>query len=128
MIYCEKCGIVPVPDDHLPVTLPENVEFRPSGESPLAVCDEFINTACPKCGGNAKRVSDTMDTFVDSSWYYLRYISPHFDKGPFEKEEVKHWCPVDVYIGGCPPRPEGLIHGILTLYDKVEAEKLTKWK
>ena len=100
MIYCDTCGIVPVPDDQLPVKLPENVEFRPSGESPLALCEEFINTTCPQCGGNARRESDTMDTFVDSSWYYLRYVSPHFDRGPFEKEEVKRWCPVDVYIGG----------------------------
>ena len=100
IVYCEKCGEVPVPEEQLPVLLPHNVDFKPTGESPLARCEEFINTTCPKCGAPAKRDPDTMDTFVDSSWYYLRYLSPHLDSAPFDKELVKIWCPVDKYVGG----------------------------
>jgi len=100
IVYCEKCGEVPVPEDQLPVLLPYNVDFKPTGESPLARCEEFINTTCPKCGAPAKRDPDTMDTFVDSSWYYLRYFTPHLDTAPFDKELVKIWCPVDKYVGG----------------------------
>lgn len=100
VVYCESCGTVPVPEDQLPVALPESVDFKPSGESPLASCESFVNTVCPKCQGPAKRESDTMDTFVDSSWYYLRYLSPRDDTVPFEKDVADAWCPVDIYIGG----------------------------
>jgi leucyl-tRNA synthetase len=100
VVYCDRCGIVGVPEDQLPVRLPKNVEFRPFGESPLAVCEEFMNAACPACGGKARRESDTMDTFVDSSWYFLRYTSPRAQNAAFLKEDVKYWCPVDIYIGG----------------------------
>ena len=84
VVYCEKCGEVLVPEEQLPVILPENVEFAGQGKSPLSECDEFVNTTCPKCGGPAKRETDTMDTFVCSSWYYLRYCDPHNDKMPFD--------------------------------------------
>ncbi len=100
IIYCDKCGIVPVPEEDLPVLLPDVVEFRPTGESPLKYVEEFVNTTCPKCGSPAKRETDTMDTFVDSSWYYLRYISPHDEDKPFDSELVNKWLPVDQYIGG----------------------------
>ncbi|MDP8299610.1 MAG: leucine--tRNA ligase [Candidatus Tantalella remota] len=100
MIYCDKCGIVPVPEKELPVLLPEVVEFRPTGESPLNAAKDFVNTKCPKCSGDAKREIDTMDTFVDSSWYYLRYISPKLEDKPFDKKDVNNWFPVDQYIGG----------------------------
>lgn len=100
IVYCEKCGEVPVPEEELPVRLPRNVSFKPQGDSPLKECSEFINTTCPKCGGKATRDPDTMDTFVDSSWYYLRYTSPHDKEVPFGREAVKYWCPVDTYIGG----------------------------
>ena len=100
IVYCDKCGIVPVPEKDLPVLLPREVEFRPTGESPLAGCDDFVNTACPQCGGPARRETDTMDTFVDSSWYYLRYCSPRDDANVFAKDEIERWCPVDFYIGG----------------------------
>ena len=100
IIYCDKCGVVPVPEDQLPVELPYNVEFKPDGESPLAKCEEFINTVCPSCGGPAKRDSDTLDTFVDSSWYFLRYPDNRNDKEPFNKDLINKLLPVDKYVGG----------------------------
>ncbi len=100
VIHCEKCGIVPVPEDQLPVTLPRNVEFKKEGESPLARCPEFVNVACPKCGGAAKRETDTFDTFLESSWYYLRYTSPKCETGMADMDEAKYFLPVDFYIGG----------------------------
>ncbi len=100
IIYCEKCGTVPAPESQLPVILPEAVEFKPHGMSPLAEVDSFINTICPKCSGTARREIDTMDTFVDSSWYFLRYLSPKDDHHPFVTKKVNTWLPVDQYIGG----------------------------
>jgi leucyl-tRNA synthetase len=100
VVYCKDCGIVGVPEKDLPVLLPENVEFRPTGESPLARCEEFMKSTCPKCGKPSRRESDTMDTFVDSSWYFLRYTSPRFDQGPFNPSQVSKWCPVHQYVGG----------------------------
>ncbi|MFQ5952888.1 MAG: leucine--tRNA ligase, partial [Candidatus Omnitrophota bacterium] len=100
VVYCEGCGIVPVPEKDLPVILPEDVEFRPTGESPLKSVPDFVETECPTCGTNARRESDTMDTFVDSSWYFLRYISPKAKDKPFDTEDVNNWLPVDQYIGG----------------------------
>jgi len=102
IIYCEKCGIVPVPEEDLPVLLPENVDFTPTGtgESPLATASEFVNTTCPQCGGPARRETDTMDTFVDSSWYYLRYCDSRNTEMPFDPEKVNYWMPVDQYTGG----------------------------
>jgi len=100
IIYCHQCGTQPVPQSDLPVLLPENVEFRPAGESPLATSEDFVNTTCPKCGDKARRETDTMDTFVDSSWYYLRYLSPHDEERAFNSALVNKWLPVDQYIGG----------------------------
>jgi len=100
MIYCSDCGMVPVPESDLPILLPENVDFRPKGMSPLASSKEFVNTICPKCGKEAKRETDTMDTFVCSSWYYLRFCSPKNNTEPFDAEELRYWMPVDQYIGG----------------------------
>ena len=102
MIHCPQCGIVPVPDDQLPVRLPDDVDFRPRGDgkSPLATSDAFRVVKCPRCGGTAERDSDTMDTFVDSSWYFLRYLTPRDDTQPFSKELCDAWLPVDQYIGG----------------------------
>ncbi len=100
MINCEKCGWVPVPEKDLPVTLPRAVEFKPTGESPLKSIDSFVNTKCPKCGSAAKRETDTMDTFVDSSWYFLRYVSPRNDQAAFDTKTANEWLPVDQYIGG----------------------------
>jgi leucyl-tRNA synthetase len=100
IIYCEKCGVVPVPEEDLPVVLPSNVKLTGQGHSPLADVAEFVNTTCPKCSGGARRETDTMDTFVDSSWYFYRYTSPHFSAAPVDKEVVKYWFPVDQYIGG----------------------------
>ncbi len=100
MIYCAKCGVMTVPEKELPVLLPENVEFRPTGESPLKFAKDFVHTKCPKCKGPAERETDTMDTFVDSSWYFLRYISPRLSDRPFDSELVNKWLPVDQYIGG----------------------------
>ena len=100
IIYCEKCGMVPVPEKDLPVLLPEDLELREGGKSPLPFEESFYRTSCPVCSGEARRETDTMDTFVDSSWYYFRYVSPHFDEGPFRREDAKFWMPVDQYIGG----------------------------
>ncbi len=100
MIHCEKCGVVPVPEKELPVLLPEDAEFKPTGESPLKYNQKFVNTKCPKCGAAAKRETDTMDTFMCSSWYFLRYASPHYDKAAFDDKKVKYWLPVDLYTGG----------------------------
>jgi len=100
IVYCEKCGEVPVPEDQLPIELPYDVDFKPGGESPLARHEKFINTTCPICGGPAKRDADTMDTFVDSSWYYLRYVNPHYEAGMFDKDLANKWTPVDMYVGG----------------------------
>jgi leucyl-tRNA synthetase len=100
MLYCEKDGIVPVPDDQLPVLLPDNIEITQEGGSPLGRIPEFLHATCPKCGGPARRETDTMDTFVDSSWYFYRYTSAKYDKGPFDPAAVQYWFPIDQYIGG----------------------------
>jgi leucyl-tRNA synthetase len=108
VIYCEKDGMVPVPDKDLPVLLPANPQLTGEGESPLATDPEFVNVECPKCGGPARRESDTMDTFVDSSWYFYRYCDPHNDKAPFDPAKAGYWFPIDQYIGG-------ITHAILHL-------------
>jgi leucyl-tRNA synthetase len=100
MVYCEKHGWNPVPDDQLPVLLPEDVEWKPTGESPLKLHPTWKNTTCPVCGEPATRETDTMDTFMCSSWYHLRYLSPHYGKGPFDETEYNYWMPVDTYTGG----------------------------
>ncbi|MBQ7497358.1 MAG: leucine--tRNA ligase, partial [Selenomonas sp.] len=100
VIHCPHCGEVLVPEEDLPVKLPENVSFEQGAVSPLAQCEEFVNCKCPKCGADAKRETDTMDTFICSSWYFLRYTDPHNDKAPFAKDKVNYWAPVDQYIGG----------------------------
>ena len=100
IVYCDKCGEVAVPEKDLPVKLPYDVEFKPNGKSPLASSREFINTTCPKCGGKATRDPDTMDTFVCSSWYYLRYPDAHNDKMAFDPKIINQMLPVDKYIGG----------------------------
>ena len=100
IIYCEECGTVPVSEENLPVLLPEDAEFRPTGESPLQSHQGFVNVDCPECGRPAKRETDTMDTFVDSSWYYLRYASPDFHDAAFDPIAIDRWAPVDQYTGG----------------------------
>jgi leucyl-tRNA synthetase len=100
MIYCEKHGWNPVPEDQLPVLLPEDVQWKPTGESPLKLHPTWKNTTCPVCGEPAVRETDTMDTFMCSSWYHLRYLSPHYNKGPFDDREYNYWMPVDTYTGG----------------------------
>jgi leucyl-tRNA synthetase len=100
IVYCERCGIVPVPEDQLPVLLPEISDYAPKGKPPLAASEEFVNTTCPSCGGPARRETDTMDTFVDSSWYFLRYCDPRNDSEPWSRAAVDYWMPVDQYIGG----------------------------
>ncbi len=100
MLYCDECGIVAESEENLPVRLPEDVAFMPTGESPLKYHEGFLNATCPKCGGAAKRETDTMDTFMDSSWYWFRYLSPHKEDAPIDKELVEAWTPVDLYTGG----------------------------
>ena len=100
IIYCDHCGAVPVPEDQLPVLLPHDIEFKPNGESPLKYMEEFAQTTCPICGAPARRETDTMDTFVCSSWYFLRYTDPHNEQLPFSKEKADQWMSVDQYIGG----------------------------
>ncbi|OGO42672.1 MAG: leucine--tRNA ligase [Chloroflexi bacterium RBG_16_57_9] len=100
IIYCSECGTVPVPYEDLPVVLPEDAQFLPTGESPLKYHEGFRKVACPQCGGSAEREIDTMDTFVDSSWYQYRYLSPHYNQAPFDPEQGRYWLPVDQYTGG----------------------------
>ena len=100
IVYCEKCGIVPVPEKDLPVLLPEDAEFKPTGESPLKYVEKFVNTICPQCSAPAKRETDTMDTFMCSNWYFFRYASPHHTSAVFDMEKLKYWMPVDLYTGG----------------------------
>jgi leucyl-tRNA synthetase len=100
IVYCGECGIVPVPDDQLPVLLPEVEDYRPKGKPPLASNEEWLNVPCPSCGGPGQREADTMDTFVDSSWYFLRYCDPRNEEAPFSRELVDFWMPVDQYVGG----------------------------
>jgi leucyl-tRNA synthetase len=102
IVYCPKCGTVPVAEKDLPVVLPldENIDYRPKGKAPLATLDYFVNTTCPSCGGKAEREVETMDTFVCSSWYYLRYFNPKDKTKPFDREQIDRWLPVDCYVGG----------------------------
>lgn len=100
MVFCPICGEVPVPEDQLPVLLPDDVKWKPTGESPLKLHSNWRFTTCPQCGGEAERETDTMDTFMCSSWYHLRYLSPKYDQGPFDPAEYKYWMPVDIYTGG----------------------------
>jgi leucyl-tRNA synthetase len=100
VIYCERCGMVAVPESQLPVRLPDVEDYRPKGRSPLAAAEEWVNVSCPSCSGPARRETDTMDTFVDSSWYFLRYCDPHNDEAAFDRKVLSRWMPVDQYIGG----------------------------
>jgi len=100
VVYCDGCGIVPVPEQDLPVELPMDAEFTPTGQSPLVSHEAFLNTSCPRCGGPARRETDTMDTFMDSSWYWFRYTSPHEESAPFDAQAAAKWTPVDLYCGG----------------------------
>ncbi len=100
VVYCQSCGMMPVPDDQLPVLLPPEVQLTGMGQSPLASVPDFVNATCPKCGGAARRETDTMDTFVDSSWYFYRYTDPHNSRAPFDPQTVRYWFPIDQYIGG----------------------------
>ncbi|MGH9066147.1 MAG: class I tRNA ligase family protein [Acidimicrobiales bacterium] len=108
VLHCPACGIVPVPEEELPVLAPDDVEFRPTGESPLAHHEGFLRASCPRCGGEARRETDTLDTFYDSSWYFLRMCDPWSEDRPFDPDLARHWMPVDQYIGG-------ITHAILHL-------------
>jgi leucyl-tRNA synthetase len=100
VVYCDDCGIVPVPDEELPVLLPDVENYRPKGEPPLASNKEWLNAPCPNCGGPGRREAETMDTFVDSSWYFMRYCDPHNEVAPFDRQVIDYWMPVDQYVGG----------------------------
>jgi leucyl-tRNA synthetase len=100
VVHCDECGIVPVPEEELPVLLPEVDDYLPKGRSPLAAAEDWIRVPCPNCGREGRREADTMDTFVDSSWYFLRYCDPHNDQAPFDRAAIDEWMPVDQYIGG----------------------------
>jgi leucyl-tRNA synthetase len=100
ILYCDACGMVPVPEEDLPVELPEVDEYLPKGRSPLAAAEDWVQTTCPRCGGDARRETDTMDTFVDSSWYFIRYADPRNERLPFAREIADYWLPVRQYIGG----------------------------
>jgi leucyl-tRNA synthetase len=100
IIHCDECGLVPVPEEDLPVLLPEVDEYLPRGRSPLAAAEDWVRTTCPSCGGEARRETDTMDTFVDSSWYFIRYCDPENDSAAFDREIADYWLPVNQYIGG----------------------------
>jgi leucyl-tRNA synthetase len=100
VVHCDDCGIVPVPENELPVLLPEVEDYTPKGKSPLAAAEDWIRVPCPQCGREGRREADTMDTFVDSSWYFLRYCDPHNDQAPFDRAAIDEWLPVDEYIGG----------------------------
>ncbi|MGD8731341.1 MAG: leucine--tRNA ligase [Anaerolineales bacterium] len=113
MLYCKNCGIVPVPEEQLPVELPEDIEWKPTGESPLKFHPTWKYTTCPECDGPAERETDTMDTFMCSSWYHLRYLSPQYDQGPFDPREYDYWMPVDTYTGGME---HATMHLIYTRY------------
>jgi leucyl-tRNA synthetase len=100
IVHCDSCGVVPVPEDQLPVVLPEVEDYMPKGRSPLAAAEDWVRVDCPRCGGPAQRETDTMDTFVDSSWYFMRYCDARNDEAPFDRTVVDYWLPVDQYIGG----------------------------
>ena len=100
IVYCERCGMVPVPEDQLPVELPDIEDYTPKGRSPLAAAEDWVNTNCPECSGDARRETDTMDTFVDSSWYFLRYCDAANDQAAWDPAALREWMPVDQYIGG----------------------------
>jgi leucyl-tRNA synthetase len=100
IVYCEQCGVVPVPEDELPVLLPEIEDYQPKGQPPLAQAEDWVNVACPACGGPGRREVETMDTFVDSSWYFLRYCDPWNDEAPWDRAVVDYWNPINLYIGG----------------------------